>query len=625
MTILGPFLGWVTPTSVKVWLHLESEIQTVYVTVRHDVTDPQAIASASLELRAELLFTDCATVDGLTPDTKYYYQLWADPEQTAPLDLEGLLPEELNFRTLPEEQKGEGQIDFLIMSCHNPTVSGKDGHDGFAVWADIPQIISTDSNKRVRFALLIGDQVYADAWSDRILGETDEGRCLHLYLEVYRKFWNHIHYRRVLCSLPAMMIWDDHDIIDGWGSEIKSFKGETDQFKPEWERLFRAASKAFSIMQASRNPPLLTDKTFDCCFRIGKWGFVLADLRTNRNFRRNQVVTADQMAAIKAWVDAEKPNLRALFVVSPVVFSHGSPVIEDLLVKWWPWVLKGVERLAGNVTWAKGLQASFSKSLGDIRDDIRDSWGSSENAEQTDQMLDYLFALQNEGAHPVSVVLLCGDIHTSGYATIYSSSDEHLGRSTIPHVTSSSVSYAPFNWLLEAVYRRDAKTAKLGKKGLYSSQISHHICARSVAILSIRPKAGDDYQLKVKYYLEGYPEPQIVSFELDKRSHREDIAWVAHEQLFPARYSPSVTFDVESALRERAKAADKKLNYDTSVVDLMKLLKMDSTLGARKRLAYRWGYTGALNGSAEMNTWLRKQVVQRFAEGGGAVPEDAQK
>src|SRR5262245_3952276 len=116
MTILGPFLGWVTPTSVKVWLHLESEIKTVYVTVRHDVADPQAVASASLEMRAERLFTDCVTVEGLTPDTKYYYQLWTNREHTAPLDLQGLLPEELNFRTLPDEQKGAEQIDFLIMS-----------------------------------------------------------------------------------------------------------------------------------------------------------------------------------------------------------------------------------------------------------------------------------------------------------------------------------------------------------------------------------------------------------------------------------------------------------------------------------------------------------------------------
>jgi hypothetical protein len=63
------------------------------------------------------------------------------------------------------------------------------------------------------------------------------------------------------------------------------------------------------------------------------------------------------------------------------------------------------------------------------------------------------------------------------------------------------------------------------------------------------------------------------------------------------------------------------LNYGESIVDLLKLLKMDSSLGARKRLARQLGYTGALNGSAEMNIWLHRQVLQKFAENGGQPSE----
>jgi len=53
---------------------------------------------------------------------------------------------------------------------------------------------------------------------------------------------------------------------------------------------------------------------------------------------------------------------------------------------------------------------------------------------------------------------------------------------------------------------------------------------------------------------------------------------------------------------------------------LMKLLKLDSGLGARKQLAQELGYTGALDGSAEMNVWLHKQVMTKLAESGGKVP-----
>ena len=65
-----------------------------------------------------------------------------------------------------------------------------------------------------------------------------------------------------------------------------------------------------------------------------------------------------------------------------------------------------------------------------------------------------------------------------------------------------------------------------------------------------------------------------------------------------------------------------KLNWRTSIVDLMKLVGMDSGLNARKTLAQELHYTGDTNDSASMNIWLHKQVMQKIAENGGKVPED---
>jgi hypothetical protein len=79
--------------------------------------------------------------------------------------------------------------------------------------------------------------------------------------------------------------------------------------------------------------------------------------------------------------------------------------------------------------------------------------------------------------------------------------------------------------------------------------------------------------------------------------------------------------DVEAILAKLADEQDEDLDWKTSIVDLMKLLKLDSSLGARKQLAKELGYTGALDGSAAMNVWLQKQVMTKLAESGGKVPD----
>jgi hypothetical protein len=79
--------------------------------------------------------------------------------------------------------------------------------------------------------------------------------------------------------------------------------------------------------------------------------------------------------------------------------------------------------------------------------------------------------------------------------------------------------------------------------------------------------------------------------------------------------------DVEAILVKLADEQDEDYDWKRSIVDLMKLLKLDSGLGARKQLAQELGYTGALDGSAEMNVWLHKQVMTKLAESGGKVPD----
>jgi hypothetical protein len=90
----------------------------------------------------------------------------------------------------------------------------------------------------------------------------------------------------------------------------------------------------------------------------------------------------------------------------------------------------------------------------------------------------------------------------------------------------------------------------------------------------------------------------------------------------PAQAPPQATqpVDVEAVLEKMAAANGQKLNWRTSIVDLMKLVGMDSSLENRKELARELGYTGDPGDSAAMNIWLHKRVMKELAAHGGKVP-----
>lgn len=85
---------------------------------------------------------------------------------------------------------------------------------------------------------------------------------------------------------------------------------------------------------------------------------------------------------------------------------------------------------------------------------------------------------------------------------------------------------------------------------------------------------------------------------------------------------PVLEVDVESVLSERASRGNQDLNWRSSIVDLLKLLDLDSSLAERQELAREFGYTGDLDGSAEMNIWLHKRVMTELAKNGGRIPAD---
>ncbi|WP_262266178.1 DUF3597 domain-containing protein [Microvirga yunnanensis] len=86
--------------------------------------------------------------------------------------------------------------------------------------------------------------------------------------------------------------------------------------------------------------------------------------------------------------------------------------------------------------------------------------------------------------------------------------------------------------------------------------------------------------------------------------------------------APMSQVDVEAVLTGLAAKKGQKLDWRKSIVDLMKLLDLDSSLEARKELAKELNYTGDTSDSASMNIWLHKQVMAKLAASGGKVPDD---
>ncbi len=86
--------------------------------------------------------------------------------------------------------------------------------------------------------------------------------------------------------------------------------------------------------------------------------------------------------------------------------------------------------------------------------------------------------------------------------------------------------------------------------------------------------------------------------------------------------APAKSVDVAAVLNEMAAKNPEKLDWKRSIVDLMKLVGMDSSLASRKELAKDLHYTGDTNDSASMNIWLHKEVLKKLSENGGKVPAE---
>jgi len=121
----------------------------------------------------------------------------------------------------------------------------------------------------------------------------------------------------------------------------------------------------------------------------------------------------------------------------------------------------------------------------------------------------------------------------------------------------------------------------------------------------------------------GKPEPAPAPAPAPAPRPVPPVAAPAPVPAAPPAPAPIAVVDVVAQLEQRAAANPQKLNWKTSIVDLLKLLDLDSSFAARKELATELGCPAELMGdSAKMNVWLHKTVLAKIAENGGNVPKE---
>ncbi len=386
-----------------------------------------AFAAHKLELTFDTDITGVADVKGLEPDTTYHYAL-------INLGREGVkrwelgYEERLTFRTDP---KKHDELAFGLISCHMP-------YRGL----DLLNMDMFDSlrreleDSRARMLLAAGDQVYVDgnpnvdiwSWLRKVKGDkpTDDD-MISWYRDIYRGYWGMLPMRRVLRAFPTYMIWDDHEIMDGWGSYTKGELSNQLDTMWEWEnknknialahRMFEAAKHVYAEYQHSHNPPTPEgqwDYAFDCKPAAS---FYVLDMRGQRDYTKpdgERILGPAQMKRVKSWLKTAPGDV--LFIVSPVPMVHASSFVVN----------------------------HFDLSMLGIADDLRDEWEHESNWTERNELLRAVFE-RSSGKEGKRIVFLSGDVHIAGAFKLY---HQKYPDARVHQLTSSGITYAALSEMM---------------------------------------------------------------------------------------------------------------------------------------------------------------------------------
>ena len=292
-----------------------------------------------------------------------------------------------------------------------------------------------DAHAAAPFSLLLmgGDQLYADAvlslkgvkeWTEKSHREmmgyepSDQlvARLDRFYDELYAQRWSEANMALMLASIPSVMMWDDHDIIDGWGSH-----DDVPQGTPMYRAIYAAARKYFQLYQlrtaANRSlldPAQLAEPHGHCALGLEFADFRLLAMDHRSERTLTQVMSDAQHRTVKDWIAAVPGPDREPAPPRPVLALSGIPVVYRSFA-------------------ALESTLEFTPWTEEATDDVRDHWMAAHHRGERIRLVKNLFAC----AAPVW--LLSGDVHVGALGALH---DGETGR-TIYQVVSTGIVHPP--------------------------------------------------------------------------------------------------------------------------------------------------------------------------------------
>ncbi|MDH3440877.1 MAG: alkaline phosphatase family protein [Gammaproteobacteria bacterium] len=512
-------VGHVTTTTARIWVRVhkpgtyclivsETEIDSKLrpavspagkVMLREGQLRPQPFRGQShckkLDYSTDL--TSVFWIRKLNAGKRYYYALFDCADRDEPWEIGRDYPH--CFRTAPSRSEN---VTIGLYSCHMP-FKGKNVLN-MNMWQSFMELLEdTDAD----FTIGCGDQVYTDgdkrlsiwAWlkshKDEMLALSDDEQqdvMLSWYRDIYRGYWGDEWLRKVFRNYPSYMIWDDHEIMDGWGSYTqKELSQELDTIW-EWENekqnlrlannMFEAAKKAYGEYQHSHNPD--TDENqWDYSFSWSQLACFVFDMRGHRRYDRrpgrSKILGDDQWDRFENWL--KKPqtiNSPAVLIVSPVPVVHVSSFITNTL----------------------DLPA-----LG-IADDLRDEWEHHSNRDGRKRLLKNVFDFSQRYKKPV--LFLSGDVHLGA---AFKLQREGMTNAKVFQLTSSAITYAKSPGKLLKLVVRNRGTIDVGANNPRTSFERLHLFEdNNFGLIHVRKKPRKPAEIMWDLYGSSGEEDQVI-------------------------------------------------------------------------------------------------------------------
>lgn len=404
-------VGHCSSTTARILVVARPEGPLTWATISYD--DGTGSKTQTIKLKhAEPFVSGVIELEGLARCVRVRYRIGIGRSKKESIPVDG---EENQFKLLPARPPRTA-----LVSCNGPEdVSPPRDYE---MWRRLKEAVDQED---VDLIVHAGDQIYADKvrqeWntSGKTIGlanapQAATAELTARYREMYWASWMVPEVRSVLASCPSVMMWDDHEIFDGWGSH-----GDEDQ--PANQAFLRAAAQAFSEFQSSHGPPRIDQmNSFAAAFDHEGVGFLLLDARGPRSWKDGTIVGEHQWRSVDAWLASIRDKaLRRLYVVVGTPPVH----LRVALVEW--------------------LIAHTGLRRSDL-DDLRDTWTASRNRGEANRLLLRLFNFMAETN--CEVTILGGDVHVASLAKIESRFPAHR-RDGYPRrvyqVTSSAIGRLP--------------------------------------------------------------------------------------------------------------------------------------------------------------------------------------